>query len=673
MELKKHRIINARSGNLWFWVTLLGIICLHMVIVFGSKMSVQNVDSYGYIKIARGLVSRGKMANVQYPFLYPLLLTPAFLFGDHFLDVMGIIQVILSALPLVICYFLLKDEIGNKHAVLCGLICSLLPVAIRHSALIMSENLFYPLVLLIFIFHFRFRGDGHIIRNSILAGVILFAMFATKYISLPLAPLLCIYWGAGYYRKDNKMKGMLNVFISMAIYTGTVLSLITSYALYYCYRNSVRLSVSVFRKILGFSVATGPDRVGYVFLPEMKWIVLYFIYILMISVAIICALIMSWNSMPKDSRAKAAGILRLAIVIGLVFLYAAARHSTLAPYNADGVMKKMLARYVTYISALLVIPLFYVWSATREQKGVKTRSSTRIKRLVLLTVCLSVYFVSYLILFRSLIWELPQSFLNEARGFDLSGIYRKGIGYVAFEGLLIILIWLAAAVLENKHHSRTIAICLLLVVFFLPSQLYTALKCKDNQLYELSVSNTEYLPRYANNQKMQIYSSLYDFGNLKRNITLWQKADEYAGIQSLSYINEEIVLELSPDAYFMIPYTLIGGEPLVQIPDSALRVEDYLYIPVASDIFTYNHTVITAASVEMNEAGKAIMAAKAEGMSSDAALVYNGRKLVTVFNIEKKQYEGILTPESNPEKKLQGELYLIDIAVLTRSDDFIFD
>ncbi len=352
MELKKHRIVIVRSGNLRFWLTFIGIICLHIFIVFGSKMSVQNVDSYGYIKIARDLVSGGKIASVQYPFLYPLLLTPALIFGDHFLDVMGFIQVILSVLPLVICYFLLKDEIGKKHAVLCGLICSLLPVAIRHSALIMSENLFYPLVILIFIFHFRFRGDSHIIRNSILAGVILFAVFATKYISLPLAPLLCIYWGAGYYRKENKMKGMRNVFVSMFIYTGTVLSLITAYALYYVHRNSVPLSVSVFRKILGFSVASGPDRVGYVFLPEMKWIVLYLLYMFMISAPIIYALIMSWDSMPKDFRAKAAGILRLTIVIGLVFLYAAARHSTLAPYNADGVMKKMLARYVTYISAL---------------------------------------------------------------------------------------------------------------------------------------------------------------------------------------------------------------------------------------------------------------------------------------------------------------------------------
>ncbi len=235
------------------------------------------------------------------------------------------------------------------------------------------------------------------------------------------------------------------------------------------------------------------------------------------------------------------------------------------------------------------------------------------------------------------------------------------------------MIWLASAVLENKHHTRTIAVCLLLVVFFLPSQLYTALNCEENQLYELSISNTEYLPQYAYNQKMQIYSSYYDFGNLKRNIALWEKTDEYAGINSLSYINEEIILEQSPDAYFMIPYTIIGGEPSVQIPDSALRVENYLYIPVASDIFTDNHTVITDATVELNEDGLSILAAKADGMSYAAALVYNGRKLVTVFNIKKMQYEGILTPESNPGKKLQGELYLIDIAALTKSDHFIFE
>ena len=56
-------------------------------------------DEFTYAKYARKLFEEGTYKGVQYPLLYPLLLSPAYFFGEHFYLVMKIINALFSAMP----------------------------------------------------------------------------------------------------------------------------------------------------------------------------------------------------------------------------------------------------------------------------------------------------------------------------------------------------------------------------------------------------------------------------------------------------------------------------------------------------------------------------------------------------------------------------------------------
>ena len=71
------------------------MVLFKILFVIGNRTIPNLSDEFTYIEFARQLAENGSYSSVQYPLFYPLLLTPAFWFGEHFYIAMKIINVLI--------------------------------------------------------------------------------------------------------------------------------------------------------------------------------------------------------------------------------------------------------------------------------------------------------------------------------------------------------------------------------------------------------------------------------------------------------------------------------------------------------------------------------------------------------------------------------------------------
>lgn len=184
------------------YVPALDLLGLLVVVGLSIALKVEWLDPVGPViffdEMLYGLSSRAMAGEISYPsghypFIYPLLLAPAVLAGAGY-DGLFLTNVLATSSLPVACW-LLARSCGARLGLPAAACSALLPLHFTFPTQVMAENLFVPLFVFAAWYAVRGRGVGR--AASFAFGGLLSALFLTKYLALPAAPVLAAIWLVG--------------------------------------------------------------------------------------------------------------------------------------------------------------------------------------------------------------------------------------------------------------------------------------------------------------------------------------------------------------------------------------------------------------------------------------------------------------------------------------------
>ena len=326
-------------------------------------------DSLSYVESAKTFYDNPNLldlAESKYPFLYPVLISPAFMFQDMTIVnfAIQIINAILSTLILFPAFLLSKEFLNKKKSLLVATIVTLLPAMFNFTYTPMSENIFYPLFLTaIYLTYKAFTSNK--LSFQILAGTTLGLCFLTKILAIFLVPVILILI---IYKKQLKLPLLIS---------GTLTSLFWIIPRIILYGFNVSY-------MLGYPDSVEATNNSYLF-TKIIWTFIYTNYILVgtgiLFGILTILLIKSYKNLKQNE--KTFTILSLSSILFLTII--SANHSGGFPNYDD---YRIIGRYIATIFPLVII------LGTIALKTNKTLN----KPLIILTTIFTTLF-SYLLMY----------------------------------------------------------------------------------------------------------------------------------------------------------------------------------------------------------------------------------------------------------------------------------
>lgn len=315
-------------------------------------LSIYN-DEYLYLKLAQSIAEgsyniHGTPSN-EYPPLYSLVIAPAQLITrtSWAFIITKIINTLVSTAVIFPAFFLLKKFLTERQSLIGTSIAMLHPSVFAFSPYLMSENLFYTLVLCAILIMINAIKTQKI-HLHISTGMVLGAVFLTRALGLLLVPVYIIAQGVYMIKREKKLRKTKVINLVMALCVAGIF--IISWMLYNITFASDN-PLGVYTK-----EATIPSREV---LPQMAlWIILYSA-VLTISTAIIfpaAALRFMKNEKSEEGRI-------LAIIMGamlIIFLLAGANHSIHSNIKTPltWILGRPIGRYIDALGVPLILTGF---------------------------------------------------------------------------------------------------------------------------------------------------------------------------------------------------------------------------------------------------------------------------------------------------------------------------
>jgi hypothetical protein len=424
------------------------------------------------IPTAYGPVIRGdemryfQMANYLYygnffieninhsPYLYPLMLSVAFAFGGHTYDVLKILNVLYSSGIVFPLFLIARKYFPKKHALLITLVASVLPYHLLFPRLVMSENLFFPLLLwvIFFVLH-QPQNKRLILPWYLLTGLAIGLLYMTRYITLAIIPFLLLAWWLIFPDGDRRFyaPSRQKLVAAMVVAVGVVLG----YSPWLF--SGLHAGVPI-RTLLGFGI-TSETTVRQLTLGNlMVWLVIYLCYFLLMAGPVLplffafpISQFKKWKKTSQDWY-----ILTGALLIG--FLAACVRHSWRAIYNGL-IPTRIMGRYILYFTPLFIIAaLLAVEESRRERAPSKRRHLVTSLGLPFATIVLA-----YGILLKNFFHLHDGDLINILGSAD--GAYFNFLGSYYF--ILLLFIYGMVSYLIRRHNfSDLITLNLTAMVLF---------------------------------------------------------------------------------------------------------------------------------------------------------------------------------------------------------------
>ena len=176
----------------------LGFVLVKAILSYFIPSSRALADDYNYLKMSESffyhfsLKVHGTFTGQFYP-LYPIMISVSHIFNDNNLVYFAIkfINSILSSLIIFPAYYLSKEFLSEKKALLSSAIISLLPANFALTAYIMAENLFYSLFLISIYYIYKLFKDKNL-KYYFLAGLFTVLTLSTRIHGLILIALIYI-------------------------------------------------------------------------------------------------------------------------------------------------------------------------------------------------------------------------------------------------------------------------------------------------------------------------------------------------------------------------------------------------------------------------------------------------------------------------------------------------
>jgi len=348
-----------------------------------------------------GQIFNGEVLSTHYPPLYSFLISPAFLAGNSILHNVQLLNAVYSSLSVVLTFLILRLQLNQKFSFVGALTSALLPFHLFIPRQAFSENIYVPLLL--FTVYMSIKPSDMSYKRTLLFGLMITALFLTRYITLVILPVLILFWLLRNF-EGNKYSIVLRHLIIL------LSTLFVFYGLWVLY--GVLNGVPV-GGMLGFHITenTKPEYL------TMERFIYFSIKVACYSVLLsgpflFPVVVYYWNNFPRSifdrhdtgrffrlyhSFSPKTQLLFLFSGITASFWVAITRHYWRAMYNIPNV-SKFSSRYFAYL-----VPLVFIlaWFGVGELKSKKT------KLLILYTTAICCLVPSYLLIFNGHFTRVP--------------------------------------------------------------------------------------------------------------------------------------------------------------------------------------------------------------------------------------------------------------------------
>ncbi len=339
-------------------------------------------DEYYYIKMARSFFFNQEftvhsIVTSKFPPLYPAILSASYFFSSmttiYFL--MKIINAFLLSSIIFPVYWLSKEFLEENKALFITIIASLLAPFLLTSNYIMSENLFYPLI--VFEVYFLYRAfKENSLRFFILSGIFLGLSFLTRIIAIAFIPACFISY---LILRNADFKKIIYYYISFLI-------VIFPWLL----RNALNFGFNI-NGIFGIGYAQSIDVVKYNLSQKilffLNWVLLYSGYIILASGILFGLYFLNGIFAKKEENLRIFHIISLIFIASIVLIAAnsTSAGATISEYKANNIglpeffnsflVYRPIGRWIDVILPLIILFGFIQY----------TRSKTITHKTILIT------------------------------------------------------------------------------------------------------------------------------------------------------------------------------------------------------------------------------------------------------------------------------------------------
>ena len=356
--------------------------------------------------------------TTHYPPLYPLSLMAMYSIRDYAYEGIKLINALAASSLVFPVYFLARRFLDRKTSLAVIIISSLIPFQFLLPIRLLSENLYFPLLLLAIYLVFTQPADIHFrLSWDCLTGFVLGLLYLTRYISLAIIPFLMLAW---WLKPFNGRQAVFKIDGQKILHVLVMLSLAAATFLPWVIiglENNLTVS-----QMLGFGIAadTNPDQLTVLNL--LKWTAFYGAYFLLLAAPVLNLLGIALGSFRLRDLADEKNRWILTVLILLAaFSLAVVRHSWRADYNLE-LPKRLMGRYVIYFVPLFTITAF---QAVGTFKKAKYRNlAGYFLRCEIVPMLLIV--LSYLLVIRGSLLPVNDEFIHPLISID--GYYVKILG-----------------------------------------------------------------------------------------------------------------------------------------------------------------------------------------------------------------------------------------------------
>jgi hypothetical protein len=196
------------------FILILIMKALHFVDTVGPIL---NFDEFIYKRTAFQIYDpSAHITSYHYPPVYPALIGLSSFFGDSFFQVIIMINIFITTLPLFLAYWFLRKYMDRIYAFGGAVLCSAIPMNFFQPGMVMSENLYYPLSMLV-CFYFILYSDKQPLSYSVGAGILFALLHLTRYITLTILPFFGLIWILDDLWHKEKRKNTTHIFSKVII------------------------------------------------------------------------------------------------------------------------------------------------------------------------------------------------------------------------------------------------------------------------------------------------------------------------------------------------------------------------------------------------------------------------------------------------------------------------
>ncbi len=368
-----------------------------------------------------------------YPPAYPLIISVAFLW-ENFYFATQIINIVLSVIGTIAVWKIIRLFADPKKCFWGVLLVSVLPWQYEYCSKMMSENMYYPVLMWsIYFFLVALFKEKIKVTQCFRLGVLFAILHLTRHITIVILPIFAALWllginenGRWYFElKKEKIKTGFQILAGYIIV----------YGLWIGYRIS---SGDVLPKILGLTVSgVGSESIkDYVtFQSLIVMIILYVSYLALSVLYLFPTCVFGGKECLKGKigqRISSVGMLFAGLSIMLMI--ATIRHSWRSAYNYPEI-SYIIGRYIIYIPVLFIIFWIIIKDEIMELKN---------KRIIFIYQVLETIFLvlSGQILTRGRFFGLSENFLELVNTRDVFYIYYFYILIIVMslvKGLILLL------------------------------------------------------------------------------------------------------------------------------------------------------------------------------------------------------------------------------------------